>query len=184
MSLMKRRTMTEKQKAAARENGRRSRGPATREGRERIRVANLRHGLFSQAQGIVLPALGEDAEDFEKLRQRCFEAWPGADPAQVEGLAAAWWRMERIDRWIEELHLAFTRSLTAEAADSPSAFDPDAFLRALTMEGCAERDFYRISNRLLKASLEREPATTGLPNNVLKTKDEENGVGRNSAGKP
>jgi hypothetical protein len=184
MSLMKRRTMTEKQKAAARENGRRSRGPATREGRERIRFANLRHGMFSQAQGIVLPALGEDAEDFEKLRQGCYEAWPGADAAQVESLAAAMWRLERTDRRFEELDIALARGLAGEAADSPNAFDPHARLRALMEEGCAMRDFVRISNRLLKASMEREHATTGLPNKVLKTKGEENGADRNSAGKP
>jgi hypothetical protein len=42
MSLMKRRTMTEKQKAAARANGARSHGPTTCAGREQIRAANLR----------------------------------------------------------------------------------------------------------------------------------------------
>ena len=49
MPLMRKRTMTEKQKAAARANGRRSQGPATPQGRERIRAANLPHGLYSQA---------------------------------------------------------------------------------------------------------------------------------------
>ena len=44
MSLMKKRVMSEARKAASRANGRRSRGPATRAGRERIRAANLRHG--------------------------------------------------------------------------------------------------------------------------------------------
>jgi hypothetical protein len=49
MSLMKKRVVSEARKAASRANGRRSRGPATRQGRERIRAANLRHGLYSQA---------------------------------------------------------------------------------------------------------------------------------------
>ena len=62
MTLMKRRKMTERQKAAARENGRRSQGPATPEGREKIRAATLRQGLFSQAWEIVLPSLGEARE--------------------------------------------------------------------------------------------------------------------------
>jgi hypothetical protein len=183
MSLLKKRTMTERQKASARENGRRSRGPATREGREQIRAANLRHGLFSQAQEIVLPELGEDAEDFEKLRQACSEEWPGADPAQVESLAAAWWRLERTDRRLEELDIALARGLAGEAADSPNAFDPHARLRALMEEGCAMRDFFRISNRLLKASMEREHATTGLLQKIVKTKKEESEVDVNSAGK-
>ena len=182
MSLMKKRTMTERQKAAARENGGRSRGPATRQGRERIRAANLRHGLFSPAQGIVLPALGEDAEDFEKLRQGCFESWPGADPAQVESLAAAMWRLERIDRWGEELDLALARSLGAEAKDSPSSFHPAALVRTLTIQACAFRDFLRISHRLLRESIERHHALTELPENVLKTKKEGRGDSATSKG--
>ena len=60
MTLMKRRKMMERQKAAARENGRRSHGPATPEGREQIRAATLRRGLFSQEREIVLPSLGGD----------------------------------------------------------------------------------------------------------------------------
>ena len=44
MSLTKKRTMSETRKAASRANARRSRGPATPEGRERIRAANLHHG--------------------------------------------------------------------------------------------------------------------------------------------
>jgi hypothetical protein len=180
MSLMKRRTMSEKQKAAARENVRRSQGPATRAGRGQIRAANLRHGLFSQTQEIALPALGEDAEQFEILRQGCYLSWPGADAAQGQSLAAAMWRLERIDRRIDELDLALARSLSAEAGDSPCTFDPDALLRALSMEACAMRDFLRISNRLIRASSERHHALTELPQNVLKTKKEGCGDGAKS----
>ena len=153
-------------------------------GLAQIRAANLRHGLFSPAQEIVLPALGEDPEDFEKLRQGCYESWPGADPSQVESLAAAMWRLERTDRRGEELDLALARSLSAEAEDSPSSFDPAALLRALSTEACAFRDFLRISHRLLRESIERDHALTELPEKVLKIKDEENGAGGNFAGKP
>ena len=48
MSLMKKGILSEKQRAAARANGRRSRGIATAAGRARVRDANLRHGLPSQ----------------------------------------------------------------------------------------------------------------------------------------
>lgn len=172
MSLMKRRTMTERQKDAARTNGRSSHGPATRDGRERIRAANLRHGLFSQAQEIVLPSLGEDAEQFENLTQSGYESWPGADASQVASLAAAMWRLERVDRRLEDLELALVQSLTEGAVDFPCAYSSKASLRALTMEACAFRDFMRISNRLLKASMERDRASTELPEKVLKTKKE------------
>jgi hypothetical protein len=76
MSLMKRRTLTEKQKAAARANGSRSEGAATQEGRQNIRAANLRHGLFSQAEEVVLESLGEDRERFGNLRRGVCESFP------------------------------------------------------------------------------------------------------------
>jgi hypothetical protein len=144
MSLVKRRTMSEKQKAAARANGRLSRGPATPEGRERIRDANLRHGLFSLAREMVLPTLGEDAEKLDRLRKGCFEQWPDADPAEVENCAAAMWRMNRAAGRIEELYIE--QSLSEHPYENS-----DAYARALTVEACAFRDFRRITNRLLKA---------------------------------
>jgi hypothetical protein len=83
MSLMKRRSMTGKQKAAARANGSRSRGPATRQGRENIRAANLRHGLYSQTGQVVLELLGEDPERFGSLRQGICESFPLAELSQL-----------------------------------------------------------------------------------------------------
>jgi hypothetical protein len=169
MSLMKRRTMTERQKAASRENGRRSHGVATLEGREQIRAANLRHGLFSQAREIVLPTLGEDAAEFARLRQGCCEQWPGADPSEIESLAAAMWRMERAELRVEQLYPRFVRTLF-----EPTDNQPDPYTRALTVEACAFRDVMRISNRLLRADdARRAGALTGLPENSLRTKEGE-----------
>src|SRR5208283_5055220 len=105
MPLTKRREMSEKQKAAARANGGRSRGPVSRAGRERIRAANLRHGLYSQAEDVVLASLGEDAQEFARLRQGLWESWPRAAAPLVEGLAAAIWKLERTDRRLDELNV-------------------------------------------------------------------------------
>ena len=63
MSLWKKPTITEKGIAASRANGKRSRGPATAEGRERIRDANTRHGFYSPAEGVALRALGEKPDE-------------------------------------------------------------------------------------------------------------------------
>ena len=51
--------MTEKNLAAHRENGRKSRGAATAAGNERARAANLRHGFYSRETDQALEALGE-----------------------------------------------------------------------------------------------------------------------------
>ncbi len=56
MSLTKKRTLTEKRIAANQANGRRSHGPVTVKGRERIRNANLRHG-FTRRTGTRRSAL-------------------------------------------------------------------------------------------------------------------------------
>jgi hypothetical protein len=61
MSLTKKRPTTAKKTVASQANGRRSHGPATPEGREQIRAANVRHGFYSQAEDAALRALGEDA---------------------------------------------------------------------------------------------------------------------------
>jgi hypothetical protein len=176
MSLMERRTLSEKQKAASRANGRLSRGAVTPAGREQIRTANLRHGLFSQAREIVLPTLGEDLEEFNRLRQGCYEQWPDAEPAEVEECAGAQWRWKRADERIEELY--FEQCL----AGNPNEFS-DAYMRAATVQACACRDFMRISNRLLKADEERRVRPlTGLPGNILKTKGVEKHGVANSKG--
>jgi len=67
LSLRKKPTITEKRIAASRVNGRRSRGPATREGRERTRDANTRHEFYSQAEVAALRALGEKPKEFDAV---------------------------------------------------------------------------------------------------------------------
>ncbi len=68
MSLSKKRRMTEKSLAAHRRNAKLSKGPATPDGRERISKANLRRGFYSKSQAAATRALGEDPEEFRRLR--------------------------------------------------------------------------------------------------------------------
>ena len=79
MSLVRKRALTPQTLAAFRSNGRHSRGPASPEGIERIRAANLRHGFYSQAQGGALRALGEDPAEFEHLLESLMATWQPAD---------------------------------------------------------------------------------------------------------
>jgi len=119
MSLMKRRTLTGKQKAASRTNGGRSQGPASREGRERIRNANTRHGFYSKAEAVALACLGEDAADLDRLRKNLHEDLqpPGALREELaEHLAQVVWRWKRAGRMQEgfALRLAKDANLTRE----------------------------------------------------------------------
>ena len=109
MSLVKKPILTPRRLAANRSNGRLSCGPATPEGIERMRAANLRHGFYSQAQGEALRALGEDPAEFEHLLESLMATWEPADHFQtwlVSRLARALWRMERGDRIQESMAVA------------------------------------------------------------------------------
>ncbi len=104
MSLTKKRTLTEKRIAANQANGKRSRGPATPQGRERIRDADLRHGFYSQDQDNALRTLGENPQEFDAVVKSVMEKWPPADGFEERlamRLARAMWRMERGDRMQE-----------------------------------------------------------------------------------
>jgi hypothetical protein len=101
MSLTKKRRTTEKRAAASRANGKLSHGPATPNGRGRIREANTRHGFYAQAEAVALSCLGEDAAELEHLRNNL-----GADmqpPTALEGelaehLVQVLWRWKRAAR--------------------------------------------------------------------------------------
>jgi hypothetical protein len=151
MSLMKRRTMTEKQKAAARANGARSHGPTTGAGREHIRAVHLRHGLYSQAGDVVLTSLGENLEQFEELRQRLYDSWPGGDPSEIENLAAAMWRLQRIEFQQIALEIRLEAALLSGGWGPEHAPDWAAFEAGMRLEESASNEMLRIGNRLLEA---------------------------------
>jgi hypothetical protein len=104
MSLVKKHALTQKKLAANRRNQKLSHGPATAQGRERLRAAHLRHGFYAQAEEVALRALGEEPAQFQELLEGLRERWNPADALQeglVTRLARALWLMNRADRMQE-----------------------------------------------------------------------------------
>lgn len=104
MSLRQFAQLTEGKLRAQRSNARRSTGPRTAAGKARSRWNALRHGQW--ASGLAwsddsLRYLGEDAEEFERLRLGLHDAaGPSDDPLwglQIEDLARLYWRRSRLE---------------------------------------------------------------------------------------
>jgi len=86
---------TEKQKAASRANGARSRGPKSPEGKARSAQNSIRHGLLARA--VVLP--GESREKFDSLLNVLnddLRPQSAIEHLFVGKMAAAHWRQLRI----------------------------------------------------------------------------------------
>ena len=96
------RPRSEAQRAAARANGARSRGPVTPEGKARSSLNAFRHGLCSPA--ILAPE--EDAAAFEALLAQLradHRPSSASEDLLVQRLAATFWKLARCDRLEAEL---------------------------------------------------------------------------------
>jgi hypothetical protein len=92
---------SEKQLAASRANGAKSKGPATPEGRARSSRNSLRHGLSSQLAAENMVLSHEDRAQFESLRASYIQSFQPANQPQhdlVETMAAARWRLNRLQQ--------------------------------------------------------------------------------------
>ena len=86
-----------KQITANRRNAARSTGPKSSEGKEKVRLNALQHGLL--AKDVLLP--GEDAESFRGLSERMFaDLQPEGEleGALVERIVSGLWRLRRLQR--------------------------------------------------------------------------------------
>lgn len=84
------------QQQAARENGAKSHGPVTPQGKAASSRNGIKHGLLSR--DVVLP--NEDPELWEALRQSFHDHWKPANPVEallVDDLAATQWKLIRAE---------------------------------------------------------------------------------------
>ena len=124
MSLRKKQTMTPEKIFANRANGKGSQGPATPEGRERIREANTRHGFYSQDEAVALKCLGEDPAELDRLRANLHDALqlPSALGVELaEHLTQVVWRWKRAGRMQEGYALRLAKDANLTRADRAHA---------------------------------------------------------------
>jgi hypothetical protein len=82
---------------ANRANAKKSTGPKTPEGKDKVRFNALVHGL--RAESAVIP--GEDQDRFNQHLERLFAAWMPQDDMEeslVEQIAVTQWKLARLDR--------------------------------------------------------------------------------------
>jgi len=106
---------TEKQIAANRQNARNSTGPRTRDGKKRVSVNALKHGLLSQR--VVLP--DEDEEEFAEFSLGLEQQLQPAGELEefLVGLIAAYaWRLRRLMRVEKGLLLRYVYNHVASDA--------------------------------------------------------------------
>jgi hypothetical protein len=126
---------TQKQIAASRENGRRSHGATTPEGKARILYANFDTGIFAETQVLVW----EDQADLEELRDEYYARHPPASPEArclLDQIVMCEWHLRRFV-WVED-------SLWNQLCDA-SARDYDGCAYALQQ---GDRTFTRLQHRI------------------------------------
>ncbi len=137
--------MSERQIQASRENGKRSRGPITAEGKQRSSQNSIRHGLC--AKMVVLK--NERKQNYTRLLRNFSERFAPADQfeeAIVEDLAATYWRMRRI--WSIETNLL------NESLPEPGNGD-DNFDTQMSRTGAS---YISLAGKVQFASLQRHEA--------------------------
>jgi len=91
---------TKKQIAASRENGRRSHGAATPEGKARIVNANLESGIFAETQVLIW----EHQDELQELRDEYYARHPPASPEArclLDQIIMCEWHLRRFG-WVED----------------------------------------------------------------------------------
>jgi hypothetical protein len=112
--------MTEKKVVANARNRKLAHGPATVEGRERIRAALLRHGFYAQAEEVAMRALGEDPAQYQALLEELWETYQPSDGAQeglVIHLTRCTWLLNRAVRMQEGYAVRQAQDVNRERQD-------------------------------------------------------------------
>jgi hypothetical protein len=96
-----RREMNEGMAAASRQNGAKSRGPATVRGRSITRFNAAKHWGRAEVMRTLLPALGEHEEEFESFRRGLYDSLQPEDAFEailIDDMADIHWRLRRMLR--------------------------------------------------------------------------------------
>ena len=91
---------TKKQIAASRENGRRSHGATTPEGKARIVAANIKSGVFAESQVVAW----EDKDALQALKDEYYALHPPASPEArclLDQIILCEWHLRRFT-WVED----------------------------------------------------------------------------------
>lgn len=90
-------TELSRQTIANRENGAKSKGPSTEEGKSRSSQNAMKHGLYAK-KNVVIPL--DDQEEFEPFHESMIEHFQPVDPLQrnlVDRIIMCSWRLRRIN---------------------------------------------------------------------------------------
>jgi len=78
--------MTERKVAANARNRKLAHGPATPEGRERVRAASLRHGFHARAEETAMRALGEAPDQYQELLEGLWKTYQPTNGTRITDL--------------------------------------------------------------------------------------------------
>ena len=163
-----------KQKVANAQNGKKG-GPKTREGKSRIRLNAIKHGLLSR--DVLLP--GEDVEAFNQMRQNLIDEYQPqgqVEEMQLELVAANYWRLLRTIRI--ETAVFWPEMLKALSATLNEGEDPNIGWRSIykselwvnsrllnlnRYQVSIERQYYKALSELNRLRATRQGAITPPP---------------------
>jgi hypothetical protein len=129
MSLTRTRKPSAKQAEVNRQNGRKSKGPCTPEGKLHVALNALKHGLHAQTAVQAMLALGEKPSGYYYLLGELLASLRPANPhqrMQVEDIAGLRWEKLRLQRARASLIAGKMRQLELERDHRRLEFDYDA----------------------------------------------------------
>ena len=148
--------------AANRENAKKSTGPTSEEGKEKVSSNAIQHGLCGRFR--VLP--NENQDEYNDLVRRFLEAEQPADQVErelVAKMARHTWLSERSIRFQEACFLFQPQTPEqAKSGATPVSFDVKQLELHLRYQAAHDRAYQRASNELQKRKKARELAEIGF----------------------
>jgi hypothetical protein len=165
---------SDKQLHANRRNAQKSTGPRTPEGKAKVRLNSLKHGLC--AQDSILP--GEDVQAFNDLTQAFHDQYHPTGPTElfcIHKMVLCYWRTRRIGRMEADIfRWNFPRDMDGDIdlsqplemhtpgpmgrafqSDGQPVIGSDSFSRIVRYEAHLDRAFYKAEAHLKQLQLER-----------------------------